>query len=300
VSVDALIDAVPDPISTPEDVAVIVPIFANDSDVPTAGTLVVTQPSNGVVTVNDNGTPNDPSDDIVTYTPFIGFVGIETFTYTICDASLPQICSTATVTVVVSPKTLIAINDETFTFFLNEGGTVPLFQNDTLNGTPITVSQSIFTLDPIVIIPGAYIDTGGNLIVPVGTPVGTYVITYSVFDIGTGQTDSATATIIIVLKDLDIHNAFTPDGDGINEVFQIDGIENYSNNTVCIFNRWGVMVYDAKGYNNDDVSFRGESNGRATISKGEQLPDGTYFYVIKYSKDNTFGDKAGYLYINRR
>jgi hypothetical protein len=62
------------------------------------------------------------------------------------------------------------------------------------------------------------------------------------------------------------------------------------------------MVYDAKGYNNDDVSFRGESNGRATISKGEQLPDGTYFYVIKILEDNgeIKLDKAGYLYLNRK
>ena len=62
------------------------------------------------------------------------------------------------------------------------------------------------------------------------------------------------------------------------------------------------MVYDASGYNNNDVSFKGISNGRVTISRGEELPDGTYFYVIKVLDD--IGvlklDKAGYLYINRK
>jgi hypothetical protein len=61
------------------------------------------------------------------------------------------------------------------------------------------------------------------------------------------------------------------------------------------------MVYDANGYNNADVSFKGESSGRATISKDSQLPDGTYFYVIKYTNsEGVENDKAGYLYINRR
>ena len=75
--------AVDDTATVYEDDMVDIDITANDSDVPTDGTLTVTDPANGTVTIDDGGTPNDPSDDIIIYTPNDGFSGTDTFTYTI-------------------------------------------------------------------------------------------------------------------------------------------------------------------------------------------------------------------------
>ena len=72
--------------------------------------------------------------------------------------------------------------------------------------------------------------------------------------------------------DVIIHDVITPNGDGINDVWLIEGIQNYSKNTVQIFDKWGSMLYEKNGYNNDWT-------GRG--SKGELLPDGTYFYLVK-------------------
>ncbi|MFY7709004.1 Ig-like domain-containing protein, partial [Tenacibaculum sp. MEBiC07804] len=94
-------DAVDDTATVTEDGSVDVDVTANDNDVPTDGTLTVTNPTNGTVTIDDGGTPNDPSDDIVTYVPNPDFNGTDTFTYTICDNASPANCSTATVTVTV-------------------------------------------------------------------------------------------------------------------------------------------------------------------------------------------------------
>ena len=47
--------------------------------------VITTPPANGSVVVNDNGTPNDPTDDFVEYTPNPDFVGLDSFTYTIED-----------------------------------------------------------------------------------------------------------------------------------------------------------------------------------------------------------------------
>ncbi|MCD9563422.1 Ig-like domain-containing protein, partial [Tenacibaculum maritimum] len=102
VTVNVTPDAVDDTVTTTEDTAVIVGIYDNDNDIPTEGDLTTTDPENGTVTIDDGGTPNDPSDDIVTYTPDEGFTGIDTFDYTICDNASPANCSTATVTVEVT------------------------------------------------------------------------------------------------------------------------------------------------------------------------------------------------------
>jgi gliding motility-associated-like protein len=65
----------------------------------------------------------------------------------------------------------------------------------------------------------------------------------------------------------------TPDGDGLNEVFMINCIEELSNNTVQIYNRWGQLVYERDDYDNT-------WNGVTT--NGDELPDGPYYYIIEW------------------
>ena len=118
-----------------------------------------------------------------------------------------------------------------------------------------------------------------------------------------------TATVVtqldeepVVLPDgtVKVYNAVSPNDDGKNDFFRIEGIELYPENTVEIYNRWGVLVYERKGYNNLDKTFKGMSEGRVTVNQSEQLPTGTYYYVLKYIDGKGVGhEKAGYLYINR-
>ena len=100
--------------------------------------------------------------------------------------------------------------------------------------------------------------------------------------------------------DFEIFNGMSPGNDGINDYFKIAGIEKYPNNTVKIFNRWGVLVYETKGYGLGDRLFMGISEGRITITKNQKLPAGTYFYVIEFESENPGRETyTGYLYINR-
>ncbi|MFC6095440.1 gliding motility-associated C-terminal domain-containing protein [Flavobacterium qiangtangense] len=99
---------------------------------------------------------------------------------------------------------------------------------------------------------------------------------------------------------INVFNAVSPNDDGSNEIFYIGGLECYPDNQVQIFNRWGVLVYEVNGYNNNDKSFRGYSGGRVTVNKSEGLPDGTYFYFLKYKRpDGSVSEKSGYLYLSR-
>jgi gliding motility-associated-like protein len=100
---------------------------------------------------------------------------------------------------------------------------------------------------------------------------------------------------------LEYFDIMTPNGDGLNDVFVIRGIHKYPNNTLEIFNRWGVKVYETQGYGVNDNFFRGYSDGRVTISRGERLPVGTYYFVLNYVNDAGQNKQlAGPLYINRR
>ena len=109
---------------------------------------------------------------------------------------------------------------------------------------------------------------------------------------------------VLDCDDVIVHNAFTPNNDALNlnEYFSIENIndECHLPNSVEIYNRWGVLVYEAENYDNNTVKFTGISEGRSTIDKSAELPTGTYFYIIRYSTST--GDKVdknGYLYLTR-
>jgi len=101
-------------------------------------------------------------------------------------------------------------------------------------------------------------------------------------------------------EEVDVVNVITPNGDGVHDVLEIRGLSNYPNNTVRIYNRWGVMVFQTKSYNTNGNVFDGTSQGRVTVDQDNKLPVGTYFYVIDY-QDNGGSTKqlTGYIYINR-
>jgi gliding motility-associated-like protein len=106
--------------------------------------------------------------------------------------------------------------------------------------------------------------------------------------------------VILPACSVKVYNAVSPNNDGYNDVFFIDGLTCYPDNSVQIYNRWGILVYDASGYDNQMIAFKGYSEGRGTFNKNELLPDGTYFYIIKYrDEQNQTIDLSGYLYLTR-
>jgi gliding motility-associated-like protein len=87
-----------------------------------------------------------------------------------------------------------------------------------------------------------------------------------------------------------VHQGVSPNGDGINDYLQIDNITNYPDNKLSIMNRNGLLVYEAKGYDNSTRVFDGHSNKNGQM----QLP-GTYFYALDYTANGVTKHKTGFL-----
>jgi gliding motility-associated-like protein len=90
---------------------------------------------------------------------------------------------------------------------------------------------------------------------------------------------------------VNISEAFTPNGDGINDTWVISNIEYYPASTVRVFNRWGTEVFVARNYQNDwDGHYKGNSSS---------LPESSsYYYQIDLDGDGAI-DRQGWIYINR-
>ena len=425
VDVLPIIDTNDDVVTTDENLPITINNWhVNDNDIPRQGTFSTTAPINGRVVIDDNGTPNDPSDDVVTYTPNVDFSGTDVFAYTVCD-TLGN-CSTSTVTVLITSTIDLDSDDDgildAWEDLNTDGDNDPATNPTDSDGDGIPDYLDIDSDDDGIpdnveaqttadYIPPSGVDANdnglddayeqnGNLgIIPVNTDnadlpdyldddsdndnvpdsieahdhnhdgIPDVVFTGSdkdndglddgyegntMIDIDvndeindpyanlpntdgdeesdyrdTDDDDDGILTIdedvnldgdyanddtdgngipnyldpdLIVAggEDIEVFNVVTPNGDGVHDVLSITGLENFPNNTIKIYNRWGVLVYVTKAYNTQGNVFDGTSNGRVTIEKDNKLPVGTYFYILDYEDGtNKMKSKTGYLYINR-
>jgi gliding motility-associated-like protein len=94
-----------------------------------------------------------------------------------------------------------------------------------------------------------------------------YILTAS-SDNGCGS--SSDTAFVRVYKKIIIPNAFSPNGDGINDTWNITALTTYDNYELSVFNRYGQVVYSSKNYGN---------NWKGTFNDAP-LPVGTYYYVL--------------------
>lgn len=422
VEVRPILDTIDDLMATDENSQMNLDVLGNDNDLPSIGTMTATNPSDGTVNINDNGTPNDPSDDIISYIPNPDYVGTDSFTYTLCDTS--GNCGTATVTVIVNEMgadldsdddgildsfedlNLDADNDPstdptdtdndgipdyldidsdddgipdnieaqaTFDYIApsgedfngnglddsyDENGLMGIIPEDTdgdgipdyvdadsdNDGIPDAIEGHDYNHDGIadLTLIGSDKDNDGlddgyegdrtvdrDVNDEMDDPRDTLPDTdgdgipdyRDADDDGDGiasreedanndgnyanddTNDNGTPDYLepnAQQDEIEVFNAITPNGDGIHDVLTIEGLENYPDNSIRIYNRWGVKVYGTKAYNTQGNVFKGTSEGRITVDTNRNLPVGTYFYILDY-KNNLDEDKSisGYLYINR-
>ncbi|WP_316759939.1 gliding motility-associated C-terminal domain-containing protein [Pedobacter aquatilis] len=110
---------------------------------------------------------------------------------------------------------------------------------------------------------------------------------YRVKDAFGYSTNVATVTLNSNFFEIKVPNLFTPNGDGINDVFEIRGLNQYGENQLQIVNRWGNEVFHATNYQNNWT--------------GEGLNEGTYYYLLRVKRigSNEYEVMKGYITLIR-
>ena len=278
VSVEVLSDLVPtaknDTITIDEDApATLIDVLANDMDdsyskseltIIAVGTLA----EGGIASIENNQ---------LSYLPAENFFGTVTFTYTIQNPAGGK--DTATVIVYVTPvndapvvkNISIVIQGETpAEGNLLTGSTDA--EGDALSVTILTQpANGTLTVN----------QDGSYTYLPNAGFDGEDTFEYEVCDDNTPSACvQATATIAVNNEQgLVVSEGFSPNGDGNNDTWYIKGIEAYPNNEVKVINRWGNVVFQAKGYDNITKVWNGSTNEGLRLS-GSELPYGTYFYIV--------------------
>ncbi len=247
-----------------------------------------------LVSSTQNGTLTFNTDGSFTYLPANSFSGSDSFIYSACDNGIPPLCDTALVTFTVLKinKAPFAIDDSAL---VNQeesvSGNVLLNDSDPDPNDFITVSSvsqqplhGTISIDP----DGKYTYTPDAIFFGIDS------FAYEVCDdnFQNKLCDQAVVRITVLETPLSIPNAFSPDGDNINDFFVIKRIKSFPDNELKVYNRWGHLVYNKKGYDNS-------WDGKASVGNaGEGLPSGSYFYVLDL-KDGITEPKQGYIVIRK-
>ncbi len=260
-------------------------ILGNDTDPDGDALSVIAYDS----TSSKGGTVDLNSDGSFTYTPAMDSMNIDTFTYIVSDGNGNT--DTAMVSIIIKDPRVggensppIAEDDE----FMTDQD-LELVVTDPDEGILINDSDPDGDNIAALEVTNAFTDQGGFISINANgtfsyTPslgfVGVDTYEYTVCDDQDPQLcDNAIISIEVKELPVKVFDAFSPNGDGINDVWIIQGITRFPNNHVQIFNRWGNLVYQVRGYDNSANAWLGQSTEGITFGKNE-VPDGGYFYVI--------------------
>ena len=223
-------------------------------------------------TGNGTGLPSDVNQSEITITPTEN--GINIYTYTIiengCESSSSEAIIVSSPAIVLPDLVLVELNTTINDFTVINNDTIPgslpgIFTinvtSDVSNGLLINNGDGTFSYTP---------DNGF-----IGDDQFIYEICLDCD--GEEVCNWAIVTLSIETDDCIVPTVISPNGDEMNDTWEISCIKNSPNNEVVILNRWGDEVYRAAPYNND---WEGTYNN-------EDLPDGTYFYIFKTDVNNS-------------
>jgi gliding motility-associated-like protein len=101
--------------------------------------------------------------------------------------------------------------------------------------------------------------------------------TYTVLVTDANGCQASDTALVTLIPELNVTSGITPNGDGINDTWIIDNMQLFPNSVVHVFDRWGITLFEANGYN--------ENNAWDGTFEGKPLPIGTYYFTIDLNDD---------------
>ncbi|MGQ1889260.1 gliding motility-associated C-terminal domain-containing protein [Thermophagus sp. OGC60D27] len=241
---------------------------------------IINPPKHGTaVVVNDNS---------IKYTPDEGFIGTDQLKYRICNSY--NECDEAMVAITVEDYDFIPEPTNDTVIFYSDSSAVfdVLFNDKYIFDKPLQLSivQDL---------------NYGNCTITDNLKIKVEITSYFletdslIYQVCDQEGDCGQAIMFLKLKQDDsspliLPEAFSPNGDGFNDFFRVPAFDYYSNRSITVFNRSGIIVFESQDYNN-----KWDGIGNKGPVKGQKVPPGIYYYVIKIG--NNHQQFKGSIYI---
>ncbi len=260
--------------------------------VPIDGWATATDADGDVLTFSISQTPSFVANTVViealtgnyTFTPSSTFLGQDSLEIAVSDGQ-GGVDSIMVYVYVYTLNHAPTVNTDSFVVKQNKSTALAILDNDTdVDGSPDPSTITIET-DPLHGTFSIDYNTGEIIYTSDADFLGEDSLVYKVFDDGYPYLESGTAVVYItvVAASVTVPEGFSPNGDGVNDMLEIANLEHFPNNHLQIINRWGNLVYDSEPYENN--------------WGGEDLPVGTYFYVLDLGVEQK--TVKGFVYLNK-
>ena len=239
------------------------------------------------------------------FDPAANYNGRSTWTMGACDDAIPTACASINVEIRITPVNdpPVAIDDIIPKITARADTTIDVLANDLVIAAPDKEfydiyeadSTDVLTIDKVTAYNGTATITNNGKTILYQSDFdfeGVDSIRYRIHDSGKLK-DSALVVFDVSLR-FHIYHGLSPNGDGKNDYWRIDKIDEYPGNTVRIFDRFNNLVFETHNYSNEKNNWTGQSNhGLAT----GLLPEDTYFYSVNLGGDK--GTYSGYVVLKR-
>ncbi len=233
----------------------------------------ICDPDNGSVTYQTG-------DTCFTYTPDPNYFGNDVFCITLCDSF--GNCNNATVIITVLDTLIQAVDEpcDLDTTVIHTPITIDVLANDIIpfgGDTTVTVMGSV---DQAVVVVN---DDNTITVTPNPDFIGFIQFSYEVC-VTTGPISYCdTATVCVSVIDTNnycfLPNGFSPNGDGVNDLYVVPCNEDYPQSELRVFDRWGVEIWKSNGHYLNDWD--------GTNMQGTKAPDATYYIIYDYNDGHT-------------
>ncbi len=168
-------------------------------------------------------------------------------------ASIYECFNTDTVTIAVYPLTGVLVTPDTF-----------IIRGESIELEAVGGPFSSYRWEPAGSLDNSTIPN------PIASPQQS--TTYTVYAMNENSCEESDMVFLEVIEDIMAYNVFSPNGDGINDFFDIKNADRFPEILVEVYSRWGDMLFQSTGYS-DDKRWDGRT-------RGTDAPLGTYYYII--------------------
>jgi hypothetical protein len=117
---------------------------------------------------------------------------------------------------------------------------------------------------------------------------------------GCESTTRISLEVTVFNSNLSFYNLISIDDNELNKELTIIGLEQFPNNSIEIFNRYGDLVWSGINYDNSVNTFKGMANVSGVVSVGSYLPSGTYFFILSYPNECEKSELKGFIQIDNK
>lgn len=218
---------------------------------------ILSQPFNGNVSVNNLN---------LEYIPNVDLIGDDRFVYRMCTAT-SSLCETVKANLYVNEKPKADIISELYPISESNGkGIYDLTKVIINQGNDIYSFYEDAEIKNIITIPGSYETNLLNAFVKIESQSGCFII--------------KEIKLLVLEENITLFNYFSPNGDGINDVWDYSKLKNYLNLELFIYDKFGRKVYEHKK-NNSNFNWNGKDGS------GNFLPTNSYWAILKWNNSRT-------------